>query len=68
MRAELDSTTYHRFEDWELDFVSCNLHESDTELAERLGRTRGAVYNMRIELDRMTHGGKVKSRNRPFAA
>lgn len=68
MRAELDSTTYHRFEEWELDYVSCHLHESDTELAERLGRTRDAVYNMRIELDRMTHGGKVKRCNRLFAA
>lgn len=68
MRAVRDSTTYHRFEEWELDYVSCYLHESDIELAERLGRTHEAIYNMRIEIDRLTHGGKVKRCNRIFAA
>lgn len=67
MWAKTDSSTYCRFEDWELDYVSRNLHESDVELAERIGRTTSAVFNMRVEIDRLVHGGNVRRADRAFA-
>ena len=67
MRAGGNSTTYCRFEEWELDYVSRHIHEPDVELAERIGRTTTAVFNMRIELERLTHRGCNRRCNRVYA-